>query len=379
MNHIYQALLDAGIPVWEYGVTALDAYWDRPPRPVRFLVAACSQVDLARVFENLEYPGLPYADASLNLQSQSGEQASPAGTGLRFLCMEKPVIVGRGGWLAFRRNVANGVFHDDGAIYQALRSGRSPDLPTASENSLFDAAILATLYPSPPQIDPSVLDAPEKPSSDYQRDLLIAILAGPYPASGLDLLMRNGFIERVWPELARLRTVDHSKEFHPEGDGWEHTLETFSHRKTPDLVLSLALLLHDIGKPLSAMHDGRRFDRHAELGATLARKILMRMGFPLPLCEDVAYLIRYHMMPAALPSLPVSKVEQILRDPRFPVLLELFRCDEFSSFKEPERYYQACAAYRQVQRNIRNPYRNADGSLYSERQVLPFHGRIHGL
>ena len=76
--------------------------------------------------------------------------------------------------------------------------------------------------------------------------------------------------------------VDHSKEFHPEGNAWRHTLETFRYRKYPELALSLSLLLHDSGKPLSEASNGRRFDRHAELGARCARDFLSRLGIPSP-------------------------------------------------------------------------------------------------
>ena len=39
-------------------------------------------------------------------------------------------------------------------------------------------------------------------------------------------------------------------------------LKPLSHRKTNDLDVSLALLLHDLGKPLSSNVDGNRFNNH---------------------------------------------------------------------------------------------------------------------
>ena len=56
-------------------------------------------------------------------------------------------------------------------------------------------------------------------------------------------------------------------------------------------------------------------------------------------------------------------------DPRFipkapsglPVLLELYRCDELSTFRGPDGYYDACAAYKTYLKNSRNPYRESNG------------------
>jgi poly(A) polymerase len=183
--------------------------------------------------------------------------------------------------------------------------------------------------------------------------------------------------------------VDHSKEFHPEGNVWKHTLETFRYRKALgrrnpvqgkgnaeeiggsfDLTLSLGLLLHDIGKPSAASSGAHRFEGHAELGAAKARRFMERLGFESVLIEHVYYLVRNHMLPAALPRLPLIRTEEVICSPLFPTLLELYRCDESSSFKGLDGYYESSAAYQSYLRNVRNPYRSADG-----RKISRFRGR----
>jgi len=161
--------------------------------------------------------------------------------------------------------------------------------------------------------------------------------------------------------LAAMARVDHAKEFHPEGNVWVHTLETFQYRKSADLRLSLGLLLHDVGKPLAAASGTRRFDQHAELGERAAGKFLERLDFDPPLIADVRYLVRNHMLPAVLPRLPLTRTQATLESPLFPTLLELYRCDEFSSFKGPGGYYESAAAYQSYLRHLKNPYRSADG------------------
>jgi poly(A) polymerase len=214
----------------------------------------------------------------------------------------------------------------------------------------------------------------QPPGQEAQRVLLVSLLLSTRPDRGFDFLKRCGFIDELWPELARLDEVDHSKEFHPEGNVWKHTLETFRHRKplaggAYDLRLSLGLLLHDSGKPLSESSGSRRFDGHAELGARTASRFLGRLGFEPSLIHDVFYLVRNHMLPAALPRLPLARTGEIMASPLFPTLMELYRCDEASSFKGPDGYYESSAAYQAYLRYRRNPYRSADGKKLGMRNL----------
>ncbi|MDR1025476.1 MAG: HD domain-containing protein, partial [Treponema sp.] len=128
-----------------------------------------------------------------------------------------------------------------------------------------------------------------------------------------------------------------------------------------DPCLSLSLLLHDSGKPLSESSGGHRFQAHAELGARVARRFLGRLGFGAELIDKVAWLVKNHMLPAAMPRLPLIRTQEIMEAPLFPTLMELYRCDESSSFKGLDGYYESSAAYRQYLKYRRNPYRSADG------------------
>ena len=56
-----------------------------------------------------------------------------------------------------------------------------------------------------------------------------------------------------------MANVPHSKDHHPEGDVWEHTLATFAHRKSPDLMLPAAL---GRVRPELYYHACRLYQRH---------------------------------------------------------------------------------------------------------------------
>jgi poly(A) polymerase len=251
------------------------------------------------------------------------------------------------------------------ALKNARKSHKPQELLKTGSSSpveLINSAIMAARYGIDPGPAP-VFTGPE-PKAEVQRLLLEAILVSEWPSQGLEYLKASGFVAACWPSLALLDDVGQSKEFHPEGNVWRHTMETFQYRKPEggafDFRLSLGLLLHDLGKPLAAAEGGRRFNGHAEIGARAARRFLEGLEFPEELIEDIFYLVKNHMMPAALPRLPIIRSGDVMASPLFPRLMELYRCDESSSFKGLEGYYQSAARYKAFLRNRRNPYRSAE-------------------
>ncbi|MFO7849395.1 MAG: hypothetical protein R6V67_05505 [Spirochaetia bacterium] len=194
-----------------------------------------------------------------------------------------------------------------------------------------------------------------------QRFLLSGVLTGKWAGRGLRLLEESGFIDAHWPLLSAMDKIDHSKEHHPEGNVWRHTVEAFAYRKVRELPLSLGLLLHDSGKPFTGPHNGNAFDRHAQIGADKAGQFLSNLRFDNKTVEQVDYFVRNHMLPSYIPKLPFSRTEDVLSSPLFPELLELYRCDVSSTFRGPDGYYRACATYRNFLKNRRNPFRSSDG------------------
>ncbi|MDR2304199.1 MAG: HD domain-containing protein [Treponema sp.] len=313
--------------------------------------------------------------------------------------------------LSFYQDLYTGHFHDPEGVYPFLLSlkkerfsvqadcaGAAPGLERF--RLLLDAALICARYNGPYRTLEKISGAeillslkieskmkrsftrttsekPEGPlpSLEEQRIFLTGLLVSPRPDLGFQLLKASGLVAELWPEIAAMDDVDHSKEFHPEGNVWSHTMETFQHRKPVnggafDLLLSLGLLFHDIGKPLSQSAGRRRFSGHAEIGEQVTRRFLERLEFDRSLVASVCYLVRNHMLPAALPRLPLSRTGEIISSPLFPVLMELYRCDESSSFKGLDAYYESSAAYQSYLKNRRNPYRSADGKKLNRYTLL---------
>ncbi|MDR0498070.1 MAG: HD domain-containing protein, partial [Treponema sp.] len=358
-------------------------YLGLPDLPSLWLETNADVAALARLIDNLCFPGVEIADAATETPEMT----------FYFRCKDKQDKIDSEknsfSLLSFYYDWQSGRFQDPLGVYPVLvgikkKQKLSLDETWVNPNAvredccrvIMDAALLLARYGFEAGTFVSDLAGalgnypPESPLPEIQRAFINCLLVSPRPDAALEFLKSSGLLNVLWPELSCLDDVDHSKEFHPEGNAWNHTLETFRHRKAGsngafDLRLSLGLLLHDMGKPVSASYGNRRFDGHAELGARAAARFLKRLEYEPSIVDDVFFLVKNHMLPAALKRLPLTKTKEIMTSPLFPTLMELYRCDELSSFKVLDGYYENSAAYQAYLRNLRNPYRSSDGKKLS--------------
>ena len=133
--------------------------------------------------------------------------------------------------------------------------------------------------------------------------LLLSTLPGG-PAAGIRLLVETGVADQVLPEISRLRLE--TDEHHRHKDVYEHSLTVLSqaielearYDLGPDIVLRLAALLHDIGKPRtrSLLPDGRvAFHHHERVGAKMASVRLRQLRYSKDIVADVSRLIELHL------------------------------------------------------------------------------------
>lgn len=135
------------------------------------------------------------------------------------------------------------------------------------------------------------------------------LIKGKKPSLGLDFLKQTGWI-RHYPELQALIDCPQDPEWHPEGDVWTHTLyalDAFARKRInnpdEDFIVGLAVLCHDIGKPVSTYKDqhGRiRSPGHDIAGETPTRAFLSQLTRNKFLIEMVVILVALHMRPSEL-------------------------------------------------------------------------------
>lgn len=143
-------------------------------------------------------------------------------------------------------------------------------------------------------------------SAERIRDELVKLLSTPDPVPGVRLLVDTGLAELILPELTALLTTqdDHGR----HKDVYEHSLTVLRQaiqleeaRKepgaAPDVVLRLAALLHDIGKPATRRFErgGVTFHHHDVVGAKLVKKRLRELRFDNDTIKRVARLVELHL------------------------------------------------------------------------------------
>jgi len=135
------------------------------------------------------------------------------------------------------------------------------------------------------------------------------LLQGRRISQGLAFLRACDWL-RHFPELAALPGCPQDPEWHPEGDVWVHTLhclDAFADARSgderEDLLVGLAVLCHDLGKPATSVRepDGRITSRgHEKLGAELTQRFLARITRESLLRDEVPRLVAAHLAPVQL-------------------------------------------------------------------------------
>ncbi|HET7481673.1 MAG TPA: CCA tRNA nucleotidyltransferase [Actinomycetota bacterium] len=130
-------------------------------------------------------------------------------------------------------------------------------------------------------------------SAERIADELSKLLVGQVPGRALEQLEETGLAALFLPELGSLKLEQDP--VHRHKDVFHHTLAVVE-RTEPVLVLRLAALLHDIGKPRTRKigADGVSFHHHEMVGADMARDRLRALRFPNDVVETVESLIRLH-------------------------------------------------------------------------------------
>ncbi len=151
-------------------------------------------------------------------------------------------------------------------------------------------------------------------SAERIRDELTKLLLSDSPRAGLTLLVDTGLADVFLPELPALRLeVD---EHHRHKDVYEHSLTVLEQAISlegprlvvgveqtepvggPDLVLRLAALLHDVGKPATRRFEpggGVSFHHHEVVGAKLVARRLKALRFDKDTVKAVSRLVELHL------------------------------------------------------------------------------------
>jgi poly(A) polymerase len=181
-------------------------------------------------------------------------------------------------------------------------------------------------------------------SMERTRDELRKILTGPSPHTGIKMMDDLNLLNEILPEVTAMKGVRQPENYHPEGDVFTHTLLTLSElaaSKNPadSWELAMAVLLHDIGKPVTfEIADRIRFNNHDNIGAEMAEKICERLRMSNAEKERITWLVKMHLYLRHAQQMRISKLKRLFAHEGYSELAELYKVDSLASTGDLEDY-----------------------------------------
>jgi len=141
-------------------------------------------------------------------------------------------------------------------------------------------------------------------SKERISDELNKILLSSKPSVGLKLLFNTGLVNLIFPELSQMYGIERIEGIGHK-DNFLHTLKVVDNisKKTDNLWLRWAALLHDIGKPKTKKFENNNwtFHGHQIIGANMITGIFRRLKLPMnDKMKYVKKLVELHHRPIAL-------------------------------------------------------------------------------
>ena len=191
----------------------------------------------------------------------------------------------------------------------------------------------------------------DKVSWERVREELNKIILSEHAAVAFEDFQDTGVLPYVLPELESCKGVAQPPEYHHEGDVWTHLMDSLKSLPTNATLSSRwAVIFHDIGKPETFKIGERiRFDKHSEVSAEIAERIMRRLKFPRKDIDRVTWTVKHHFMMKQLLEMPIGRQRYWFLHEYFPDLLMLFYADaagttpkDLSLYNDVKVAYENC-------------------------------------
>jgi len=195
-------------------------------------------------------------------------------------------------------------------------------------------------------------------SQERITDEFLKILRSERPSVGLTLLQKSRVMEVIFPEIAEMEGVEQRRDFHHK-DVFYHTLQVVDNicRKTDNVWLRFAALMHDIAKPATKKFvegTGWTFHGHEEIGAKWQKRIFRKMRLPMEKAAYVSKLVRLHLRPIALADEGVTDtaIRRLIREAGDDLEDLMLLCRADITSKDPRKVKEYSANFDRVEKRI---------------------------
>ena len=160
------------------------------------------------------------------------------------------------------------------------------------------------------------------PERIHQEITALTHLGGKAFAQGLQMLHELGLLDVILPEVSALNTAPHAEEHHPEGNAFAHTLTSIALCPSQSTVVLLALLCHDLGKPVTLTYKrgNPAYHRHEHAAVPIIESLGKRLRWSNELLAHVLFTAKHHMRFHAIPHMAPHKTFALMESPYFATL-----------------------------------------------------------
>ncbi|MEQ8191102.1 MAG: HD domain-containing protein [Candidatus Eremiobacterota bacterium] len=364
ITDICNTLSEEGSKSYFYGSTARNLRL-KIPEYIYYILTTANLIELSRLFESIEFPGKSDYDGELKYEEFY----------IRFKILNVPyhnmdfdILRQESSKELFTLNtiffdIKKEIFLDPLDCYYDFREKKirlTPDFEeiyTGKPYKIFDIIYLMSEYDFTLEenVTCKIEKIPFKFRNEYSDEIITGfnkVIVTKNPYISITVMDKLNILQEIFPVLSDTKSVPQNKDFHPEGNVYEHTIECFKYIRKPSLPLALSLLLHDTGKPETLTRDGKnlRFPGHSRAGASIARKILRKFGYSQDIIGKVAFLIEYHLLAHEFRHMNDRQKIDIINNNMFTDLLKLYKADVSSCYGDLIDYKKIVSLYKKYKK-----------------------------